>query len=311
MSAMSAMTELVKIQSFISHEKLVINHLQRGYSNPDVVFICKLGARVEFHRALLYQVSPMFREILPHSDGLDQYLLKDAKMFISIDSVDANDLAVFLMSSISIKTPDLQKDLLEELNVVFNGHDAKDGDLHATAVVEADSTEVICSLLEDILDQVVVDDSEEDVIAAGVNLNSLINLDPQSWKNHYQDDLEEDLNESFTGVDIIEDEVVDDQNSSEEIQVDDISPTKENGVDDPIGEETEAETVTLVDVVKEVMVMDVPVESILCSPGDDDDCIEADSAADDNPQVQHDETHQSNPSSRKVLFQFDLLSLTP
>ena len=98
------MSPLIHLQSPLNLEYLLRNEIL-SVSNNDVIFLCSGGQTLGFNKGLLCANFPLFEQILPMATNeLEKYLPKDAKLFITIDSVDAESLSRYLLSAISSKS---------------------------------------------------------------------------------------------------------------------------------------------------------------------------------------------------------------
>ena len=98
------MSPLIHLQSPLNLEYLLRNEIL-SVSNNDVIFLCSGGQTLGFNKGLLCANFPLFKQMLPMATNeLEKYLPKDAKLFITIDSVDAESLSRYLLSAISSKS---------------------------------------------------------------------------------------------------------------------------------------------------------------------------------------------------------------
>ena len=219
------MSPLIHLQSPLNLEYLLRNEIL-SVSNNDVIFLCSGGQTLGFNKGLLCANFPLFEQILPMAmNELEKYLPKDAKLFITIDSVDAESLSRYLLSSISSKSKMSKEEDILRIDAMLRsscnfGHELTEmksvepSDIVQSVMEEVLSNSVSSSVASQNISKIEFVDAAE--ISSSTEILTMSSIQSKSTEQFYGsaqddksalinvmfDDLEVTLEDSFVGNDV-------------------------------------------------------------------------------------------------------------
>ena len=219
------MSPLIHLQSPLNLEYLLRNEIL-SVSNNDVIFLCSGGQTLGFNKGLLCANFPLFEQILPMAmNELEKYLPKDAKLFITIDSVDAESLSRYLLSSISSKSKMSKEEDILRIDAMLRsscnfGHEhaemksVEPSDIVQSVMEEVLSNSVSSSVASQNISKIEFVDAAE--ISSSTEILTMSSIKSKSTEQFYGsaqddksalinvmfDDLEVTLEDSFVGNDV-------------------------------------------------------------------------------------------------------------